>query len=170
MTETPNDGKDNTGQDTRRSFLRGAALIGAATTGVGIAATIMKSREHTAGPVAEGTQEGAPAATAGTVRKLTMVTTWPKNLPGVGTGAERLAKRIETLTEGRLTVKVYAAGERVSAFGSFDAVAQGKADFYHGAEYYWQGKSKAFNFFASVPFGMTATEHKSWIHYGGGQA
>ena len=40
---------------------------------------------------------------------------------------------------------------------------------YHGAEYYWQGKSKAFNFFAAVPFGLTATEQNAWIYHGGGQ-
>jgi TRAP-type mannitol/chloroaromatic compound transport system substrate-binding protein len=39
----------------------------------------------------------------------------------------------------------------------------------HGAAYYWQGKSKSFNFFAAVPFGLTATELSAWIHYGGGQ-
>ena len=40
-----------------------------------------------------------------------MVTTWPKNFPGLGVGAENLAKRINTMSGGRLTVKVYSAGE-----------------------------------------------------------
>src|SRR5690606_21265893 len=45
----------------------------------------------------------------------------------------------------------------------------GTADLYHSAEYYYQGKSKAFNFFSTVPFGLTANEHTAWIRYGGGQ-
>lgn len=98
-----------------------------------------------------------------------MVTSWPKNFPGMGTGAERLAKRIEALSDGRIKVKVYAAGELVGALEGFDAVSQGKADMYHAAEYYWQGKSSAFNFFAAVPMGLTAGEMNAWIRFGGGQ-
>jgi TRAP-type mannitol/chloroaromatic compound transport system substrate-binding protein len=98
-----------------------------------------------------------------------MVTSWPKNFPGLGTGAERLGKRNEALSDGSITVKVYAAGELVGALGGFDAVSQGKADMYHAAEYYWQCKSPAFNFFAAVPMGMTANEMNAWIRFGGGQ-
>ncbi len=133
----------------RRHFLRGTA--------VGVA-----------GAAAASTFP-APALAQGR-RELKMVTTWPKNFPGLGTGAERLARRITEMTDGALTVKVFAAGELVPPFESFDAVSSGTADLYHGAEYYWQGKSKAFNFFAAVPFGLTATEMNAWIHHGGGQA
>ena len=102
-------------------------------------------------------------------RELTMVTSWPKNFPGLGTGAQRVADRIMALSDGRLKIKVYAAGELVGGLGIFDAVAQGQADLYHGAEYYFQGKSPAFNFFAAVPFGLTADEHFAWIKFMGGQ-
>lgn len=101
-------------------------------------------------------------------RNLKMVTTWPKNFPGIGTGAERFARRVGELSEGAINIKVYAAGELVPALSAFDAVSEGKADMYHGAEYYWQGRSRAFNFFAAVPFGMTATEINAWIHHDGG--
>ena len=102
-------------------------------------------------------------------RNLNMVTTWPKGLPGLGEAAERVAQRIEAMSEGVITVKVFAAGELVSAFECFDAVADGNADMYHGAEYYWTAKSKAFPFFTAVPFGMTAQEIMGWIDFGGGQ-
>ena len=102
-------------------------------------------------------------------KQLKMVTTWPKNFPGLGTTAERLAKRITAMSGGNLSVKVFAAGELVPPFESFDAVSSGTTDMYHAAEYYWQGKSKAFNFFAAVPFGLTATEQSAWINHGGGQ-
>ena len=57
-----------------------------------------------------------------------MVTSWPKGLPGVGTGAQRLADNITRMTNGRITVRLFAAGELVPAFGGFDAVSQGTAD------------------------------------------
>jgi len=98
-----------------------------------------------------------------------MVTTWPKNFPGLGTGAQRVADRITTMTNERVTVKVFAAGELAPAFESFDAVSSGAAEIYHGSEYYWQGKNKGFNFFSTVPLGFTSQELEAWIHFGGGQ-
>lgn len=141
---------------SRRRMLRGAGLMGAAGL---LAACDGSTSEQTTGAPAVVTKK----------RQLKMVTSWPKNFPGLGTGAERLAKRIEALSDGDITVKVYAAGELVGALGGFDAVSQGKADMYHAAEYYWQGKSPAFNFFAAVPMGMTASEMNAWVRFEGGQ-
>ena len=103
------------------------------------------------------------------VRELKMVMTWPKNLPALGIGAQRVAKRIEQFSEGKLKVKTYGGGELVPPLEVFDAVSSGSADFYHSASYYFQGKSKAFNFFTTVPFGLTAPEMSAWLYYGGGQ-
>ncbi|MBP01427.1 MAG: ABC transporter substrate-binding protein [Rhodospirillaceae bacterium] len=98
-----------------------------------------------------------------------MVTSWPKGLPGLGTGAERLAKRIGEMSGGRITVKVYSAGELVPALGVFDAVAAGTAQIGHDAAYYHLGKSEGCAFFTSFPWGFTANELEAWIAYGGGQ-
>ncbi len=49
----------------------------------------------------------APAVHAGTKIKWKMVTTWPKNFPGLGTGANNLARLITEMSGGRLRVKVY---------------------------------------------------------------
>ena len=131
----------------------------------------MKRRQFIAAAgVAAASAAGFPAPAIAQGRKeLRMVTSWPKNYPGQGTAANRLAERIAEATEGRIVVKVFAAGELVPAFEVFDAVANGTADIYHSAEYYFQGKSKAFAFFSTVPFGMTTAEHTAWIRYGGGQ-
>ena len=110
----------------------------------------------------------APAIAQG-ARELKMVTSWPKGLPGLGTSAERLGRAITAITGGRLKVQVFGAGELVSAFEVFDAVSGGVAEMYHSAEYYWEKRSPAFNFFAAVPFGFTADEMAAWIHWGGGQ-
>ena len=111
----------------------------------------------------------APAKINRSRRKFNMVTTWPKGLPGLGRAAERVAERVYAMSDGLMEIKVFAAGELVPAFESFDAVANGSADMYHGAEYYWTAKSSAFPFFTAVPFGMTAQEIMGWIDFGGGQ-
>jgi len=66
-------------------------------------------------------------------------------------------------------VQYAAAGERVGAFDSFDEVASGNAQIYHGADYYWKGKHPSWAYFTSVPFGLTSTEINAWIRFGGGQ-
>ena len=111
----------------------------------------------------------APAVSRGHVR-WRMVTTWPKNFPGVGVAAQRIADRIGELSDGRMEVKLFAAGEFVPAFEAFDAVREGKADMAHDAPYYWIAKQKACAFFCSVPGGLTPWEQMGWVNYGGGQA
>ncbi|WP_300650740.1 TRAP transporter substrate-binding protein [Pseudomonas sp.] len=99
-----------------------------------------------------------------------MVTAWPKNYPGLGTAAERLAERVSTMSAGRLTIKVYAGGELVPPLEVFDAVSRGTAELGHGAAYYWKGKVPAAQFFTAVPFGLSTAEMNAWLSHGGGQA
>ena len=99
-----------------------------------------------------------------------MVTTWPKNFPGLGTGANFLAKLIEEMSGGRIKVKVYGDKELVGAFEVLDAVSRGTAQMGHGAAYYWKGKHPATQFFAAIPFGLTAQEMNGWLYHGGGLA
>lgn len=101
--------------------------------------------------------------------KWKMVTCWPKNYPGLGISAERIAENITNMSGGRLQVTVYGAGELVSAFEVFDTVRSGAVAMGHSAAYYWQGKNRAFNFFSSVPFGMNIVEMTAWFNHGGGQ-
>src|SRR5690606_13792507 len=78
------------------------------------------------------------------------------------------ARLIREMSGGRMEVKVYGARELVGAFEIFDAVSEGTAEMGHGAAYYWKGKSEAAQFFAAVPFGLTAQEMNAWLYYGGG--
>ena len=98
-----------------------------------------------------------------------MLTSWPNQFPGLGTSATRLGHRITKMSAGKLKINVYSRGSFIKSHDSFKAVSDGEADMYHAIEYYWQKNSKALNFFASVPFGLTATEQSAWINYGGGQ-
>jgi len=97
-----------------------------------------------------------------------MVTTWPRDFPGLGSGANYLAKIIGEMSGGRLTVKVYGGNELVPPFEVFDAVQRGTAEMGHTAAYYWKGKIPASSFFSGVPFGMTAGELNGWYYHGGG--
>ena len=92
-----------------------------------------------------------------------MVTTWPPNFPGVGSGVVKLANFIESASAGRLQIKVYAAGELIPPFEVFDAVSRGTAEMGHGAAYYWTGQLEAAQFFTAIPFGMTAQEMTGWL-------
>ncbi len=142
----------------RRDFIAGTAtglVVGAA----GTYAALKGGKQQTA---------SGPAVVKNKL-EWRMVTSWPDKFPGLGTSADRLAARITAMSDGRLTVKVFAAGTMVPPLGVFDAVSQGSAEMGHTSAYYYQGKSKAFNFFSAVPFGLTANELSAWIHYGGGQ-
>ena len=112
----------------------------------------------------------ASPAVAQERRNWTLVTSWPKDTPGPGTTARRIAERITLISGGRLTVKLFAAGEVVPAFEVFDAVAGGAAHLGHTASFFWSGKAKAATFFTAVPFGLTPDGHNAWIYEGGGQA
>ncbi|GAA0777024.1 TRAP transporter substrate-binding protein [Roseibium denhamense] len=121
-----------------------------------------------AGGIAAGTALAAPAIAQSTT-DLVIVSTWPRDFPGLGISAQRLAARIGELTDGRIAVQYFAAGERVGAFDSFDEVASGNAQAYIAADYYWKGKHPAWAYFTAVPFGLTYAEIDAWIKYGGGQ-
>ncbi len=140
-------------RSSRRSFLRKAPLAASAAL------------------VACGqAQEGnAPSIQTRKNFKWKMVTTWPKDFPGLGTGANRLAQTIGHMSGGQLEVKVYGAGELVPAMGVFDGVSGGTAEMGHASAYYWKGKHEATQFFSAVPFGLTAQEINGWLSYGGGQ-
>jgi TRAP-type mannitol/chloroaromatic compound transport system substrate-binding protein len=132
----------------RRQFLSGAAVAGATAA---VASTFAKP------------------AIAQDVREWRMVTTWPKNFPGLGTGANLLAEYITKASEGRLKVTVFGAGEIVPAFEAIDAVGSGTVEMGHGAPYYWKGKVDATQYIAAMPFGLNAQEQNAWFQWGGGQ-
>ena len=74
---------------SRRKFFKAAAATGVAA----VAASSL----------------AAPAVAADRV-EASMVATWPRDFPGLGTGAQRLAKRIAYMSDGRIQITYYAAG------------------------------------------------------------
>jgi TRAP-type mannitol/chloroaromatic compound transport system substrate-binding protein len=97
-----------------------------------------------------------------------LVTSWPKNFPGLGKGPETFAKYVERMSNGRLKIKVFGAGQMVPGFEVFDTVSSGAAEMGHSGSYYWKGKAPASQIYTAIPFGMNATEMNAWLHYGGG--
>ena len=132
----------------RRSFIKTSGVVAGATAAAGTLA--------------------APAVAQGKT-EMAIVSTWPRDFPGLGISAQRLAKRIPELTDGRINVTYYAAGEKVGAFDSFDEVASGNSQAYIAADYYWKGKHAGWAYFTSVSFGLTFTEMEAWIKFAGGQ-
>lgn len=118
--------------------------------------------------VTSGMAAGIKTASAAKTVKWKMVTSWPKNFPGLGTGANFLAKTINEMSGERIKVKVYGANELVPALEVFDAVSRGTAEMGHSGAYYWKGKHPATQFFTAVPFGFTAQEMNAWLYHGGG--
>ena len=111
---------------------------------------------------------GAPAVHAKKKIKWKMVTTWPPKLPYLQTGAVRFAKRVDELTGGQFKIRVYAGGELIPPFESFEAVSKGTVEAGTGAAYYWAGKEPAAQWFAAVPFGLNAQGMASWFWGGDG--
>jgi TRAP-type mannitol/chloroaromatic compound transport system substrate-binding protein len=145
----------------RRDFLKkagvGAAAVAAATAG--LVACEQKKEEE---------KPKAPEVISKKTINWKMVTTWPPKLPVLQEGCERLAKRIAEVSDGRLQIQVFAAGELVPPFESFQAVSDGTVEVGSGASYYWAGKEPATQWFSAVPFGMNTQGMSAWFHGGDG--
>jgi TRAP-type mannitol/chloroaromatic compound transport system substrate-binding protein len=135
-------------------------------------ATINTRRRHVllGATAAVATGHLAAPAIAQGIKELTMVTSWPEDSIPYQVSADRLARSIAAMSDGRVKITVYPQDKLVGAFETFDAVSAGVADMYHSGDNYFGSKIPALNFFSEIPFGMTADELSSWIAFGGGQA
>jgi TRAP-type mannitol/chloroaromatic compound transport system substrate-binding protein len=116
---------------------------------------------------ATGNSDSAPAGAL----HLRLATAWPGNAAGAADIVPRFAQRVKALSGGRLQIEVLPADKSgIAPFGLLDAVAKGEIDMAHATAYYWTRRSPGFNFFATVPMGMTANEHYAWLRFGGGLA
>lgn len=131
----------------------------------------MKRRTFITSGIGVSVAAGALASPAIAQGKIewNLPTAFPKNAPGVGSNVTNFAEKVATMSDGRLSFKVFGAGELVPPFAVEDAVQQGNAPVGHGPTYYAAGKNPALHWFTAVPFGMTASEQFAWLKYGGGQ-
>lgn len=102
------------------------------------------------------------------VYSLKLAETWPTNFPIFGDATKNFKKLAETMSNGRLKIRIDSKNKHKSAFGIFDFVKSGQYDLGHSGSYYWKGKDINTLFFTSMPFGMTTDEQHAWFEYGGG--
>ncbi|MGF1528279.1 MAG: TRAP transporter substrate-binding protein [Candidatus Competibacterales bacterium] len=132
----------------RRAFIRGAAGASAAATVA--APAIVKAQDKF---------------------RWRMSTAFPPGQPFYSTGPGSLtdlADRIRTMSNGRLDIQVFHAGELVPAFEGFDAASSGVLDCNGWVSYFGAGKVPAAQFFGAVPFGMSFQGQNAWFYQGGG--
>jgi TRAP-type mannitol/chloroaromatic compound transport system substrate-binding protein len=139
MTDNARDGRN-----TRRKFLKGAAVAGAAVA----APAVVKAQ----GPISMRWQS-----------------TWPsKDI--FHEYALDYAKKVNDMTGGDLKIEVLPAGAVVPAFGLLEAVSKGTLDGGHGVLVYHYGKQTALALWGSGPgYAMDANMLLSWHRYGGGK-
>ncbi|MEA2801434.1 MAG: hypothetical protein QOG78_4753 [Rhodospirillaceae bacterium] len=136
--------KARDGRNTRRKFLKGAAVAGAAVA----APAVVKAQ----GPISMRWQS-----------------TWPsKDI--FHEYALDYAKKVNDMTGGDLKIEVLPAGAVVPAFGLLEAVSKGTLDGGHGVLVYHYGKQTALALWGSGPgYAMDANMLLSWHRYGGGK-
>jgi TRAP-type mannitol/chloroaromatic compound transport system substrate-binding protein len=145
------------GSVDRRMFIGRAALAaGASAAGAAAAAC--------AGPA----EQGGPAVQTRPTVQWRLASSFPRGLDALFGSADRLATKLEALTDGRFRIRPYAAGELVPALQVLDAAQQGTVQVGHSAGYYYTGKNEALAFDTGVPFGLTSRQQTAWLQEGGG--
>jgi TRAP-type mannitol/chloroaromatic compound transport system substrate-binding protein len=154
----------------RREFLAKSGMVaaGAAAAVAGLAGCGEKKEAPKETGEETTKAAAAPAMATQKTYEFKMVTTWPANFPVFQVGLDDFAKRVETATEGRIKIKVFAAGELVPAMETFESVSDGTVEMGSGAAYYWAGKLPAAQWFTAVPFGLNAQGMNAWFYSGGG--
>ncbi|MPZ59347.1 MAG: twin-arginine translocation signal domain-containing protein [Rhizobiales bacterium] len=129
---------------TRRKFLAGAAMTGAAAVAM-------------------------PQISRAQTTTLKLQTSWPAS--DIFTEmAQQYVERVNSIAGGRLKIDLLHAGAVVHPFQVLDGVHGGQIDMAHTVTVYWYGKHKAASLFGTGPvFGFNANEGLGWIHNGGGK-
>ncbi len=139
----------------RREFLKRAGGSAAGVAALGACAP------QGAGSAGEGGIEGPRVS-------WRMQTSFTPNLDLLHGSGARIAERVEALTGGNFTIRVYGAGEIVPGLQVMDAVMQGTLQCGLTSGYYYIGKHPALAFDTAIPFGMTTRQILAWLHHGGG--
>ncbi|MBA5778155.1 TRAP transporter substrate-binding protein [Stappia sp. F7233] len=77
-------------------------------------------------------------------------------------------KKVAAMSDGRLTIQHFAAGELIPALEGFDAVRDGTVEMNAANAYFWAGKLPAAQYFTTVPFGLNFQGMNAWLYHGGG--
>jgi TRAP-type mannitol/chloroaromatic compound transport system substrate-binding protein len=133
----------------RRKFLRATAVSGAATGITALAAPA----------IAQSMPE----------IKWRLASSYPKSLDTLFGTSEVFSRYCAEVTDNKLQVRVFAAGEIVPALQVLDAVQSGTVEMGHTASYYYIGKDPTFAFDTALPFGLNTRQQDAWMAVGGGR-
>ncbi len=97
-----------------------------------------------------------------------MATSWPIVLDTLYGGAEYFADRVRALTGGRFSITPAPGGELVPPLEVLQSVQTGAVASGHTASYYYVGLDPITQFGTTIPFGLSARGHLSWMMEGGG--
>jgi TRAP-type mannitol/chloroaromatic compound transport system substrate-binding protein len=135
--------KKNKAMTTRRKFLAGAAVTGAATIAM-------------------------PQVSRAETVTLKMQGAWGAQ-DMLNEMAQDFVKIVNELGEGRLKIDYLNAGAVVKPFSVMDGCHSGVLDGAHSVSAYWYGKHRAASLFGTGPaYGFNANQLLSWVYYGGG--
>lgn len=149
--------------DSRRAFLRTAAVAGSAAAVAGFAGC---------GKSDQPLPSSAPAASAPAAASTTLRIQ-------AGTGGNDLffgfvqeyAKIVSDISGGTLTLEVLQPGAVVKAFDMADAVHKGTLDACFAVPAFWYNKNSALSLFGTGPaLGHNGNTFLSWFEHGGGKA
>ncbi|MBU0465111.1 MAG: TRAP transporter substrate-binding protein [Proteobacteria bacterium] len=130
---------------------------------------LKKAGITTAAAAATALTIGAPAVIASPKIQWTATSFWNPKVRIMFDMVKVFCQNVKEMTDGQFEIKLYGGGELVPPPGAFDAVSKGTVQMGTGSPYFWAGKSTAFNWFGSIPFGMNAQSVNSWFYEGNGQ-
>ena len=102
-------------------------------------------------------------------KTIDVASTFPKNMVFLGEGAENLSKLLSEVSDGKLNLKVYGAGELVPPLEVFNAVSTGAVDAGWDWIGYWGGTVPVTGLMGAMPFGPTPEVFLGWMWEGGGR-
>jgi TRAP-type mannitol/chloroaromatic compound transport system substrate-binding protein len=132
----------------RRRFI---ARAGGAIAAVAVAATV-----------------DAPYVIAQPKVQWRMSTAWTPALDVLQGAAQRLATVVEEMSGGRFRIEVFAGGQIMPPLECFQAASQGTIETFMATSYYWTMKDPAFEWFATIPFGMNSEGMAAWYYQSDG--
>ena len=117
---------------------------------------------------AAGAIVNAPGVIAQPKVQWRMSTTWTPALDVLQGAAQRLAKVVGETSGGRFRIEVFPGGQIMPPFDCFDATSKGTIEAFMSTPYYWTVKEPAFEWFATIPFGMNPEGMAAWYYQGDG--
>jgi TRAP-type mannitol/chloroaromatic compound transport system substrate-binding protein len=135
----------------RRKFIKSGLIAGTAGTAAFAAPNVVRAQSRTFNwKMTNAYGPGAPFYVQG---------------PGSPTD---FIKMVDTMSQGRLKIQHFAAGELIPALEGFDAVSKGTVEMNCANAYFWSGKTFAAQYFTAVPFGLNFQGMNAWLYHGGG--